>query len=87
MRAASQAARRAQLLDVARRRGLLDRSPTVQRARPTKLTFRSSASWPDTKIGSLVIAVVALAGGLAAAEHARRAAQSRIVLPKATLLP
>ena len=48
-------------------------------------TFRSSASWPDTKVLSLVIAGVALAAGIAAAVHARRAAQSRDVLPRATL--
>jgi hypothetical protein len=50
-------------------------------------TFRSSASWPDTKILSLVIAAIALAAGAAAALRAWRAAQPRTVLPKATLRP
>jgi len=50
-------------------------------------TFRSSASWPDTKILSLVVALLALAAGAAAALRAWRAAPPRPSLPTATLRP
>ncbi|MGH2898830.1 MAG: hypothetical protein ACRDMZ_09170, partial [Solirubrobacteraceae bacterium] len=48
-------------------------------------TFRSSASWPDTKILSLIVALLALAAGAAAALRAWRAAPPRPSLPTATL--
>jgi hypothetical protein len=48
-------------------------------------TFRSSASWPDTKILSLIVALLALAAGAAAALRAWRLQQPRSVLPRATL--
>lgn len=49
-------------------------------------TFRSSASWPDTKILSLIAALLALASGAAMALRAWRAAP-RPSLPTATLRP
>lgn len=48
-------------------------------------TFRSSASWPDTKILSLVVAMLAFVAGAAAALWAWRAGPRGPVLPTATL--
>jgi hypothetical protein len=48
-------------------------------------TFRSSASWPDTKVLSLIAAALTLATGTAVALRAWRALNSRPVLPKAML--
>jgi hypothetical protein len=50
-----------------------------------KGTFRSSASWPDTKILSLITSTFALIAGAATALHAWRARRDRPALPTATL--
>ncbi|HSR98850.1 MAG TPA: hypothetical protein VLM79_17455 [Kofleriaceae bacterium] len=48
-------------------------------------TFRSSASWPDTKILSLIVALLALVAGAAMALRAWRSVPPRPRLPTATL--
>lgn len=48
-------------------------------------TFRSSASWPDTKILSLITSAFALVAGVAVALHAWRATRNKPALPTATL--
>jgi hypothetical protein len=48
-------------------------------------TFRSSASWPDTKILSLTTSTLALVAGVAVALHAWRATRHKPALPTATL--
>lgn len=50
-----------------------------------KGTFRSSASWPDTKILSLITSALALIAGVAMVSHAWRARRAGPALPTATL--